>query len=143
MIRAGVIATERSDVVRRQYERVRQAIKKMQFNLPKRSAIWYLPEEPVEIPGFDALASRLLDLAAPRFEQATPDQLRDIEVFANVRDPLAFSQLLLQENALTADQYRLMEQILDHARRGELEEAQQTTTTLFEALSRPEESPVS
>ena len=143
MIRAGIIATERSDVARKQYERVRQAIRKMQFNLPKRSAMWYLPEEFVEIPGFDALASRLLDLAAPRFEEATPNQLRDIEVFTNIRDPLAFSQLLLQENALTADQYRLMEQILDHARRGQFEEAQQTTATLFEVLSRPEETPVS
>jgi hypothetical protein len=138
MIRSGIIAEERAKVARNQYARVRRAILAIRFVLPKITTYWsLLPPEQVEIPGFDALQAKLLELAAPRFEDASPEKHMEIESFARIRDPLAFAQLLKQEGRLSQTQFDMIVRLLECARQEELQEAAEITQQLVEELGGP------
>jgi hypothetical protein len=135
MIRSGIITTERAEVVQRQYDRARRAIQRSRFTLPTRLNDWLFSFEQVEIPGFDALQAKLKELAAPPFEEASSEKLREIQTFVDIRDPLAFATLLKLEGQLTDDQLDRVTRLLNHARKDQLPEAAEITRQLVEELS--------
>lgn len=134
MIRSGIITNERAEVLRARYERVRRNIRRIKFTLPTNKFSWFFGSEQIEISGFDALQAMLLEIAAPRFEDASTKRLQSVQVFENVRDPFAFATLLHLEKDLTDDQLDGVSQLLEHARHNRLTEAEQVTRRLVEEL---------